>query len=304
MRKRMRMWDLLPALALGLAAGAGPAWSVPVTLEDGSALVEVDAAGADGLTAWTVNGVQHLRTQRLFVRVGDAGPETPAHLLDLDAQVASDTDADGKDDTLFLRWLDPQERFRLEVRFALDGTPFAPVEAGAASDLATQITLSNTSGAPLDVWLFQYTDVDLLGSFVDDAALWTPAGAANTVAVSDATGLARYESVFTRRPDAIEASVFDALLASLGDGAATALSGALSAEGDVTLGAAWSALLAPGGSLLVSQDQQVRVVPIPEPGTGVLVAGGLALGAALRRRARGRTAHEDRGTAARPGGRV
>jgi hypothetical protein len=280
------------ALALGLALGAlgaaAPAHAVPVTLQDGSAVVTVDPSSPDGVSGWAVNGVTHLRTQWFWLRVGDAGPEASIDALTETARLASDTDADGQADTLFLALADPAQRFTMELRWSLTGTPFGPVTAGAASDLALQLALLNTSGGPLDVTLFQYTDVDLFNTFVDDSALWSGGpGVPNTARVTDSTGLAEWESVWTPRPTAVEASLYDVVLASLLDGDPTTLTGALAAAGDVTVTAAWRALLPAGGALLLSQDQQIRVAPIPEPSLALLVGGGLAALAASRRRARG-----------------
>jgi hypothetical protein len=255
---------------------AAPAGAVPVTLQDGSAVVDVDPDSQDGVSGWAVNGIAHLRTQWFWLRVGDGGPETSIDALAETARVASDTNADGQDDTLFLRLADPAQRFSLQLRWSLSGSPFAPPSAGAASDLALQLTLTNTSGGPLDITLFQYTDVDVFNSAVDDSAVWTGAGGPNTATVTDSTGLAEWESVWTPRPSAVDASLFDTVLASLLDGDPTALSGALAAAGDVTVTAAWRAVLGAGGALLVSQDQQIRVAPIPEPSLLGLLAGGLA----------------------------
>ena len=53
---------LAGVLAL-VSLAAPPSSAAPIHLEDGVAFLEVDPASQDGLTAWTVNGVQHVRTQ-------------------------------------------------------------------------------------------------------------------------------------------------------------------------------------------------------------------------------------------------
>jgi hypothetical protein len=283
----MRKWRALlcGAGCVGfLAVLAGPAAAVPIVLEDGSALVAIDPDSQDGVHGWAVNGISHVRTQWFWTRVGNDGPEASIDALTETSRVVSDTNADGKSDTLLLALADPLQRFSLELRWSLTGSPFGPLTDPSTSDLALELTLVNTSDSPIDISLFQYTDVDLFGSFVDDAALWSGAGP-DRVLVTDATTLAEWQSDFSPSPTAVEASLFDALLASLNDGTATALSGAVSAAGDVTVAAAWQALLAPGGSLSVSQAQQIRVAPIPEPSLVMLLAGGLAGLAAARLRA-------------------
>jgi hypothetical protein len=263
---------------------AGPVGALPVDLEDGAAVVSVDPASQEGIGPFTVNGVAHVRTQWFWVRAGGDGSETSLDALVAGVQVASDTDADGDADFLFATFFDPADRFRIELRLSLAGAPFGPPTAGSGADLATQLTLVNTSGSPLSVALFQYLDVDLFNSFADDDALFTGAPP-NTATVTDTSGLGTWQSVWTPRPDAVEAALFDTTLASLSDDSPSSLSGATSASGDVTLATAWSALLAPGGSFLLSQDQHVDVFPIPEPSVLVLLGAGLA-GLAVRRRRR------------------
>jgi len=289
MRLRRRLGGLGPdfgftlAAAFALAAAAGPSGAVPVTLEDGASLLTIDPSAPEGLSAWTVDGVSHVREQGFWWRVGAAGGEQPLSALDLTSLFASDTDGDGDQDTLSLGFADPAGRFDLQARWALLGAPFGGPNSGTGADLAVQLAVFNTSGSVLDFHLLQYTDADLFGSFADDSALFASPGHAT---VTDGSGLAAWESVWLPTPGGFDAALYDALLASLADGAPSALSGASAAgPGDVTLAVSWSALLAPGGSFLVSQDQQVRVAPIPEPGVAMLVGSGLA-GLALARRAR------------------
>lgn len=283
---RWLVWlQRLGPVALAFSGVATAAHSLPVTLEDGAAIVVIDPATSEGLSPWTVDGVVHVREQGFWWRIGPGGGEQPLSALDLASLFSTDTDGDGDLDTLSLSFSDPAGRFDVQARWSLLGAPFGSPTTGSGADLAVQLAVFNRTASVLDFHLFQYTDVDLFGSFADDTALFASPG---QVSVSDGSGLAVFESVWLPTPGSSEAALFDALLASLGDAAPTALSGAAAAgPGDVTFAVAWNALLAPGGSFLMSQDQQVRVAPIPEPGVALLLGSGLAGLALARRSARG-----------------
>jgi hypothetical protein len=269
------------ASAAALCAGTLPASAVPVVLEDGVATVSIDPATGGGVTAWTVNGAAHVREQGFYWRVGSAGGEAPLSALVLDSVLASDLDGDGVRDTLALGWSDAAGRFDLETRWTLSGSDFAGPAAGATSTLLADVTVVNNTAGVLDFSLFQYTDADLFGSFADDSASFA---AANGGAVQDGSGLATWQADWGVSPDAFEASLYSALLASLGDGAPTALSGALAAgPGDVTVGVGWHVLLGAGEGFSRSQIQTISVAPIPEPSVALLVGAGLfALAAGQR----------------------
>ena len=258
-----------PLAALALLAAALPAAAAPILLEDGVAFLEIDPESPDGLTGWTVNGVAHLRTQSFWVGTGAAGPEQPLGGASLVSSAASDASGDGKDDTLALAYA-PGGGARIDLVYALVGSAI-----GAPGDLASDLTLDVTiaaGDAPVTLRFFEYADVDLFNSFADDEALFvgTPLGAT----VTDSTGLGSYASSWSLAPDAVEASFYDTLLAGLLDGDPTALTNALAATGDVTLGAFWEITLAAGASISFSQTQSIRVVP--EPGTLLLLAAGIA----------------------------
>jgi hypothetical protein len=251
-------------LPFALAAEAGAA---PILLEDGVALLEIDPASPDGLTGWTVNGVPHLRTQQLFVRAGADTAETSIAALDLVSAAASDGDGDGREETLAIAYADPAGRFDLSLRYELSGTAIG--DPTVASDLRLDVALTSRGDALFTARLFQYTDVDLFTSFADDELVFS--GAPDRARVTDSSGLGAYESSWSGAPDAVEAALFDATLASLTDGAPTALSGALAASGDVTHAVSWQVV---GGGAW-TQAQSIRVVP--EPGAALLVALGLAM---------------------------
>lgn len=265
---------LAPLLALALAAPAAQAMGV--TLRDGGAVVDFDGESREGLTSWTVDGIRHMRQQGFWIRAGSDAAEVSFADLDLTSLVASDSDMDGDDDRLTADYQDPAGRFAVTLDVALTGLLGSP-SAGSESDIVLELFLTNTGAAPLDVTLFQYTDVDLFGSFSDDSAVFSGMGAA--LDIDDSTGLARYAADFGPTPDAVEASLFDALLASLEDGGATTLSGALSASGDVTTAASWSRTLGVDTRFDLLQTQSIRVDPVSAPEPAGLLAIGLTLAA-------------------------
>jgi hypothetical protein len=273
-------------VGLLLFGAADPAVAVPVTLQDGSAVVSIDPDSQDGVSGWAVNGITHLRTQWVWLRVGDSGPETSIDALAETARLLSDGNGDGQDDTLVLGLADPQQRFTLELRWTLTGSPFGPPSAGATSDLAFQLAFTNTSGAPLDFTLFQYTDVDLFNTFADDSAGWSGPGAGAMATATDSTGLATWESSWTPDPGDVEATLYDGALQRLNDDEpTTGLLPVHSASGDVTVTAVWRAFFLDGskGTIEFGQQQQLRIAPVPEPALLALLAGGLAALASRRR---------------------
>lgn len=264
---------LLVALLILPSFAPAASEAAPVLLEDGVAFVDVDPASQDGLTAWTVNGVQHVRTQWFWLAPVGA-PETS---LDLVHSVATPSDAggDGHDETLDIAFDGQSSTYLADLRYALTGSAPSATDASAFSQLSIELTIQATQ-APLHLRLFQYGDVDLLGSYDDDEALF----AAGIATATDASGLASWESSWDLAPTAVDAAVYDATLASLNDGAPTALTGSASASGDVTLAAMWEFEIPAGGSFTLRQTQTIRVVP--EPGVALLLALGLA-GLAARR---------------------
>jgi hypothetical protein len=266
---------LAATLLTGLATSAS---ALSVALEDGVATLAIDEA-TGAVSAWTVDGAVHVREQTFHWRVGPAGGESTLAALDLLTSDATDGDGDGDLDSLVLGFRDPGGRFDVEARFAVTGSAFGSPSSGAASTLTVDLTVVNTSAGSLDLALFQYTDADLFGSFADDLAAF---GASNGGGFADGSGLATWEAAWNAAPDSVEASIYGALLASLGDGSATVLSGALAAgPGDVTLGVGWLRSLAAGERFTWSQTQAIDVVP--EPSVALLLAGGLAaLGAGRR----------------------
>lgn len=264
-----------PLAALVLLAAGWPVSAAPILLEDGVAFLEIDPESADGLTGWTLNGVAHLRTQSFWIGSGPGG-EQALGAQPLLSATATDATGDGRDETLALAYA-LGAGGRIDLRYALSGTAIG-APGDPASDLTLDVTIA-AGDAPLALRFFEYADVDLFNSFADDEALFS--GTPISARVTDTSGLGSYASRWSATPGAVEASIYDALLAGLLDGEPTALSNAHAAAGDVTLGAFFEITLGAGDSIAFAQTQSLRVVP--EPGTLLLLAAGIA-GLVARRR--------------------
>lgn len=164
MRARARYAAGLVAFLLtaGLPAAAGAA---PITLRDGAARVVIDPANQDGLKEWRL-GAQHAKKQWWWYRVGDSGPEASIDTLEMQSAITSDTDGDGRDDTLVVTWRHPEGLFHLEMSWRLTGS-ITLVPGYLQSTLDQQIQLTSLTPGAQDITLFLYVDMDLGGGSID-----------------------------------------------------------------------------------------------------------------------------------------
>ncbi|MCS7049628.1 MAG: PEP-CTERM sorting domain-containing protein [Verrucomicrobiae bacterium] len=280
-RKTVKQWMGVMAVVGALAWGLTPVGAAPITLKDENSVLYVDPALPSGVYGWEVDGVDNVWEHWFWYRIGSSSESSLAS-LPIVAHGTTDTNFDGDDDTLFVRY-ELAGVVRFNVRLSLDGgSPGSNV-----SDLAEQIQIRNLSGTAIRLSFFQYTDFDLFANPAGDSALikLDPVTGLPTEVVQWKGSAVLTEVVLT--PDATcgEISESPQILAKLTDFDADDLSntfGPVSLD-DVTWALQWDFTLAPGQSVLISKD--LRLV-IPEPTTAGLV--GLALlgvATALRRRA-------------------
>lgn len=244
------------------------------TLVDENSTAIFDTATAANNFSWQVDGTNQLVQQAFWYRIGNVA-EQSVHSLPIGVQGITDTNFDGSPDTLFVRY--NGAGFRTETSYHLDGG----LPGSNASDMGEQISITNTSGSPLDFHFFQYADFDLNGTPNGDTAVFTNP---NTVRQFQ-PGSELTETVVTPVPSHREIAFIGVTLAKLIDGLPTTLNdgppiGTPLGPGDVTWAYQWDFLLQPGDTFQISKDKNLHAGPgVPEPATVSLI--GLAAGLLL-----------------------
>jgi hypothetical protein len=269
-RKNLGKWRVAAIACLAAAAFPTGLQADYVIVDDNS---QVTVNTSTGMYTWLVDDVDHLYSQWFWYRIGDTGGETDVGELTLDVAGTSDTNFDGEDETLFIRYLAAD--FNVELTFLLTGG--AP--GSGMSDIGESIKIINTSlTAELDFHFFQYCDLDLNQTIQDDLAEIV----GGNTAIQTEAPVTVSETVETPYASHYEVSTYPTTLLSLEDGNPTTLNDFAGPLGpaDLTWAFQWDFALPAGDSYLISKDKLI----IPEPATiGLLALGGMSL---IRRRRR------------------
>ena len=265
---------MLAAGAAFVGLTAGSAGASTVVLEDLNATARFETADPGGQFTWVVDGVDHLRRQWFWFRVGPTGPEQRVDSLTETANSPRVVDANFNpgNDMAFIDYRDPQARFNVTLGFILTGGD----ANSRTSDIAETITIKNTSGSPLDFHFFQFVDMNLDADHEDDTVVFE---ADNTVRQTSGLGTSVSETVITPRASHWEANLAPAVLNSLTNGTPTTLndnSGPV--VGNVGWAFEWDVVIPVRGTFIISKDKQIT----PEPTAAALLA--FAAPMVLRRR--------------------
>lgn len=270
-------WSRRALLVAGMVMLAGASASGGIfNLADGNSTARFDtdslAAGSRvGMDRWFVDGVNHMYSQWFWIRSdGDAQEHRINSLPEL-ASGTSDTNFNGLDETLFLRY-GGLGSYTVETTFALQGG----AAGSRTADVTEQIRITNRSTFQRHFSFFQYCDFDLDNDIQDDFV-----GIINPNAVRQAdflSGTIVAETVLTPTFTLSEMNVYPTTLLKLDNGAVDNLDGSMGpllGRRDYTWAFQWDFVLDPGQSFLISKDKQIT----PTPGTLALLGlSGLALG--------------------------
>jgi hypothetical protein len=276
----MKRGAYLLALAAASFVSGRSAEAATYTLEDAglNSKIVIDSSFGN-IVDWFVEGVDQVEGRAYFFRVGAPGPFNPELAVD-DVNLALsgvnqlDTNFDLGIDTVSLRFVDPNQQFRITTNTSLA----AGLPGSNQATFTESLRIDNLSSVPLVISIFLAADYNLNGTAIDSSLVF---GDPRSLTQVDAAGVI-HESSVTVTPTLIQASDIAALGAVLGNAGSDNLSGSTSAgPGNLAYAFQWDLVIAPRRSWTLGNTNSITV---PEASTTLLVGMGLAGGLFVARR--------------------
>ncbi len=279
LRVRFAGFALLPLLLAGVALQLN---AQTFTLNNLNSIVSINASSPAGMSSYLVDGVNQVKQQWFYFRIGDSGPN-----LSIDSignLVASQVDPA----TLDLSYTDlpSSPNYRARVQYLLTGKG----SGSGQSILGETVTFYNTSAANLSLRLFDYSDFDVAGALNNDVvtlsrlALGPPSNRSYQTSFGQTNGAFFVNSTAisgTNNSSRFEANYFNQTLQKILNGTPSSLNNNPTATaGDLTAAVEWDVTLLPGTSLQISKT--INLV-VPEPSSAAMLGLGLVAWVLTRR---------------------
>jgi hypothetical protein len=285
-----RLATAASAAVLGLAAmvmGASSAKADVVSLTatpGAAATMNTGNTGTQGVNSLTVNGVQNVKDQWFYFRVG-TGPGAFAPISSLTQMSINKPISQGGTEPNNQVLVTYSGSYAPPAGGTVPFTISALYSLGASTNgasLAQTVTVNDTSStAALPISIIEYNDYDLNGSAANDSVAITGGNTA-TQTKSGSTVIAA-EINSTPPPTEFQAALSPTLQTAITSPTFTTLNGtSTTGPGDASFGFEWDTTVAAAGSYIISKTSTLSNVP--EPASGMLVLGGMSLFGLRRRR--------------------
>ncbi len=264
----------IQASIIGLLSFSANAQDITIANKNSSLGVNTNVGG--GIINWNVDGVDYLKSQWFYYRVGSGGPESPIQSISSPTIGITSLSSFAR-----LNMTNANASYSVITSLRLTGN----TAGSGRSQLNEDITVANLSGSPLDFHFFQYSDFDLFGTASGQSVQFLQNSANNQYYKAVQTdGTRTVTETINSTIVSIghfEAGFYNATISSLTDGASTTLNDVTSAGiGDVTFAYQWDVTLAPGTSFQLSKLIEI----VPEPSAmAILAMAGISV-AVYRRR--------------------
>lgn len=217
--------------------------------------------GPAGITSWTVDGVNQLKFQTFYYRVGSGQEYSLDNITSTPVVSFSSSHID-------ITYANAS--FSLKLTYDLFGNPIASKNSG----LGYSVQILNNQASTLDFHLFQYSDYDLGGNTGAQNVVLQKIGGKYKLAGQTAGAMwMTNQFSMTALPTAatlVEANLFNTTLLSLTDGSQTVLTDTAAAgPGNATYGVQWDMSINPSSSASLSGSFTMAV---PEPSSISLLA--------------------------------
>jgi len=268
-------------LSLSLIGLASQSQAQVFGLTNANSFALVNPSSSAGMFNWSVANTpttyqNELNQQWFWYRAGGMTSELPINTI----SAPSVTQIDAA--TLLTSYIG--SGFNMAVKYSLN--PSAGFSSGL-SDIGEQITVNNTSGAPLSFHFFQYSDFNMGGDGANDSIFLSRNDLTLKFNQSDQfDGANVVEVVATPNANHAEADLVPNTLNKLNDLLPTTLddSKTNAGPGDVAWAFEWDVTIGVGGSFTLSKDKSMSIPFTPEPSVFALVPLGLGACAYFRRR--------------------
>ncbi len=256
-------------LLIGLAVGSmsNRARAGTYTLASNNSSIHIDTTAQATIDQWIVEGVPHLEELSNWLRLSSpflpVTGEASLHSLNITYEVPSDSDGDQVLDTLDVTY-DLPNQFSIDIRYSVQGG--AP--GSGFSSMGERVRIHNHSILPVTFHFYEYVDLDLHGTPLDDTAQFI---GPNIFQQTDPQTIVGGSFINASR---YEIDTYPNTLNRLLDNSPTTLSNSpgfgVPMSGNVTMALEWDFQIAKNATFEINKEWQLQMISVPEPSSVVL----------------------------------